>query len=118
MNITNFNPKKKIFIIAEIGNNHEGNFNIAKKLIKAAAKAKVDAVKFQTFITEDFVNFNHPSYGGGGAHKCCSNVININKSISIEEWLDFCKNLDINIKNDFIIGIKSEMKRLENFLYN
>ena len=37
MNIPRFNPSKKTFIIAEIGNNHEGNFNIAKKLIKAAA---------------------------------------------------------------------------------
>jgi N,N'-diacetyllegionaminate synthase len=60
--ISKFNPKKKTFIIAEIGNNHEGNFNIAKKLIKAAANTGVDAVKFQTFITNDFVSSDHPSY--------------------------------------------------------
>ena len=46
---------KKTFIIAEIGNNHEGNFNLAKKLIFQAAKAGADAVKFQTFKTEEFV---------------------------------------------------------------
>tara|TARA_Y100000589_G_scaffold241848_2_gene229397 strand:- start:84 stop:1388 length:1305 start_codon:yes stop_codon:yes gene_type:complete len=63
----------------------------------------------------NFFHFIHPSYGGGGAHKCCSNVINVNKSISIEAWLEFCKKLDINVKNDFILGIKSEIKRLENF---
>jgi hypothetical protein len=63
----------------------------------------------------NFFHFIHPSYGGGGAHKCCSNVINVNKSISIDEWLEFCKKLDINVKNDFILGIKSEIKRLENF---
>ena len=62
MSIPKFNPKKKAFIIAEIGNNHEGNFNTAKKLIKAAASTGVDAVKFQTFITEDFVRTNYPSY--------------------------------------------------------
>ena len=62
MNIPRFNPLKKIFIIAEIGNNHEGNFNIAKKLIKAAADSGVDAVKFQTFITKDFVSSDHPSF--------------------------------------------------------
>ena len=39
---------KKSFIVAEIGNNHEGSFLNAKKMIKLAAKAKVDAVKFQT----------------------------------------------------------------------
>jgi sialic acid synthase SpsE len=60
--ITKFNPKKKVFIIAEIGNNHEGNFNTAKKLINAAASTGVDAVKFQTFITDDFVSSNYPSY--------------------------------------------------------
>ena len=62
MSIPKFNPKRKVFIIAEIGNNHEGNFNTAKKLIKAAASAGVDAVKFQTFITDDFVSSNYPSY--------------------------------------------------------
>jgi sialic acid synthase SpsE len=62
MSVPKFNPKKKTFIIAEIGNNHEGNFNNAKKLIKAAANAGVDAVKFQTFITNDFVSLDHPSF--------------------------------------------------------
>ena len=47
---------KKTFIIAEIGNNHEGSFILAKKLIKKAAKCGVDAVKFQTFKTEDYVS--------------------------------------------------------------
>lgn len=52
----NFNNLKHTFIIAEIGNNHEGNYNIAKKLVKLAAKAGVDAVKFQTFKVDDFIN--------------------------------------------------------------
>ncbi|MBD1132721.1 N-acetylneuraminate synthase family protein [Pelagibacterales bacterium SAG-MED45] len=63
MSIPNFNPRKKVFIIAEIGNNHEGNFNVAKKLIRSAAKAGADAVKFQTFVTNNFVNLDHPSFG-------------------------------------------------------
>ena len=46
----------KTFIIAEIGNNHEGDIKLAKKLVKLAAKAGVDAVKFQTFKTEEFIN--------------------------------------------------------------
>ncbi len=52
----NFDKLKQTFIIAEIGNNHEGNYDIAKKLIKLAAKAGVDAVKFQTFRVDDFIN--------------------------------------------------------------
>ena len=35
------------FIIAEIGINHNGDVNIAKKLIDVAAFAGCDAVKFQ-----------------------------------------------------------------------
>ena len=40
------NPKK-IFLIAEIGINHNGDINIAKKLIDYAVDADFDAVKFQ-----------------------------------------------------------------------
>ena len=44
------------FVIAEIGNNHEGSFQRAKKLVKEAAKAGASAVKFQTFRTEYYVS--------------------------------------------------------------
>ena len=37
----------KIFVIAEIGINHNGDLNIAKKLIDIAKVAGCDAVKFQ-----------------------------------------------------------------------
>ena len=55
--INNFLKKKSDpFIVAEIGNNHEGSLKIAKKLIDEAYNAGVDAVKFQTFNTENYVN--------------------------------------------------------------
>ena len=38
---------EKIFIIAEIGNNHNGSFNLALELIDAAVSAGADCVKFQ-----------------------------------------------------------------------
>lgn len=41
-----------VFIIAEAGVNHNGDINLAKKLIDAAVEAGVDAVKFQTWKTE------------------------------------------------------------------
>ncbi|MFD1093956.1 N-acetylneuraminate synthase [Providencia vermicola] len=41
-----------VFIIAEAGVNHNGNFELAKQLIDAAVDAGVDAVKFQTWKTE------------------------------------------------------------------
>jgi N-acetylneuraminate synthase len=36
-----------VYIVAEIGINHNGDLNLAKKMIAAAAEAGVDAVKFQ-----------------------------------------------------------------------
>ena len=43
------NLMEKVYIIAEIGVNHNGNISIAKKLIKIAKKSGADAVKFQTY---------------------------------------------------------------------
>jgi N-acetylneuraminate synthase len=40
------------YIIAEAGVNHNGDLRIAKKLVKAAANAGADAVKFQTFSAD------------------------------------------------------------------
>lgn len=44
-----FLSKKKVYIIAEAGVNHNGNLTKAYKLIDVAAKANADAVKFQIF---------------------------------------------------------------------
>jgi len=43
------------FIVAEIGINHNGDMDLAMETISAAAKAGVDAVKFQNYQTEDFI---------------------------------------------------------------
>lgn len=43
-------------IIAEAGVNHNGSLKVAKKMIGAAARAGADAVKFQTFVTEDEIS--------------------------------------------------------------
>ena len=48
-------PGNPCFIIAEAGVNHNGEMGLAHKLIDAAAKAGADAVKFQSFVTEDVV---------------------------------------------------------------
>ncbi len=39
--------ESRAFLIAEIGNNHNGSFELAKKLIDAAAEAGADCAKFQ-----------------------------------------------------------------------
>ena len=46
---------KKTIVIAEAGVNHNGDMSIAKKLINAAATAKADYVKFQTFDVDSLI---------------------------------------------------------------
>jgi|TARA_B100001964_G_scaffold181599_1_gene200828 N-acetylneuraminate synthase len=45
--------KDKIYVIAEIGVNHNGKISLAKKLIQSAKKAGADAVKFQNFSADN-----------------------------------------------------------------
>ena len=45
-------------IIAEAGVNHNGKINLALKLVDYAAKAKVDYVKFQTYLADELVQKN------------------------------------------------------------
>jgi len=56
MKIGTLDLTKRVAIVAEIGNNHEGNFEVACELVREAAKCGVDAVKFQTFKTEQFIS--------------------------------------------------------------
>ena len=50
--------KKSVFIVAEIGVNHEGDIKKAEEMIKLAKEAGVDAVKFQTFKAEKYISVN------------------------------------------------------------
>lgn len=61
--------------------------------------------------------FDHPSIGGGGAHKCCSNVMKIIKPLSIEEWLDFMNYYNIPFSPSFLKGVYDEYDRIGQFYY-
>ena len=41
--------KSGVYLIAEIGGNHEGNFDYAKKLTQLAIEGTPDAIKFQIY---------------------------------------------------------------------
>lgn len=47
-----FNTNHRTYVVAEIGINHGGNIEVAKRLIASAVRAGANAVKFQAFITE------------------------------------------------------------------
>ena len=49
-----------VFIIAEAGVNHNGDLDMALRMIDAAAAAGVNAVKFQTFSTDRLVTLQAP----------------------------------------------------------
>lgn len=77
-----------VFIIAEAGVNHNGSIELAKKLIDVAVEAKVDAVKFQTFKTENVVSKN--------ALKADYQIQNTKNGT--ESQFDMIKKLELDVK--------------------
>ena len=89
--------KNKCFIIAEIGNNFT-NFSQAKKLINLAVKAKVDAVKLQTF-NADTLSSKHAMFDMKNTGKVSQ--YNLFKKYQINENLHqkifiYCKKKKLN----------------------
>ena len=46
---------KHVFVIAEIGCNHNGEMDVARELVRAAAEAGADAAKFQSFNPSEMI---------------------------------------------------------------
>ena len=89
------------YIIAEMGSNHNGDLNLAKKLIEAASKAGVDAVKFQTFRAEAHYSKHTPGFTYLEEQGHQQNTYDLIKSLEIdrewhEELIDFCTSLSID----------------------
>jgi N,N'-diacetyllegionaminate synthase len=55
-------PGSPCLLVAEIGLNHNGDYRLAQRLIRAAARAGADAVKFQNYQTEDFLSDRKLTY--------------------------------------------------------
>ena len=83
---------KKVIIIAEAGINHNGDVNLAKKLIDAAALAGVNYVKFQTFKTENLVSKD--------AKKAAYQIENTNEGGS---QFDMLKKLELDVESHHIL---------------
>ncbi|MFQ5729950.1 MAG: N-acetylneuraminate synthase family protein, partial [Waddliaceae bacterium] len=52
-----------VYIVAEIGSNHDGELERAKKLIREAKESGADAVKFQSFQVQNLINPQWQSNG-------------------------------------------------------
>jgi N,N'-diacetyllegionaminate synthase len=59
--IRDFDVRERVLVVAEIGNNHEGDFKVARELVVRAAESGAHAVKFQTFQTRYFVGRQDPA---------------------------------------------------------
>lgn len=49
-------PGRPAFIVAEIGFNHNGDVEMAKRMIESAADNGADAVKLQTFVASEMIS--------------------------------------------------------------
>ena len=52
----------KVYIIAEAGVAHFGSLRLAKKLVDLAKSSGADAVKFQAYITKEFISENYKKW--------------------------------------------------------
>lgn len=52
----------KPYVIAEAGVNHEGNMDIAKRLVDEAKEGGADAIKFQTYKADTIASKDSPAY--------------------------------------------------------
>lgn len=78
---------KKVFIIAEAGVNHNGDLSKAKQLVDVAKEAKVDAIKFQSFKTEQLVCKHAPKAD-----------YQIEQTGSLESQFDMIKRLELTVE--------------------
>jgi N,N'-diacetyllegionaminate synthase len=90
---------KRIYIVAEIGNTHEGSLGLAKCFLKAASECGVDAVKMQTHIfeAESLLDAPTPTYFTDESRKKYFE----RTAFSIKEWKDLKRYCEDELKIDF-----------------
>ena len=93
---------QKTLIIAEAGVNHNGDLNLAKRLVELAKKVGADFVKFQSFKSEECVSIKAPKakYQVQNADDKNETQFEMIKKLELDknahkELLDYAKSLDI-----------------------
>ena len=95
-----FDNKKPYLIAAEIGVNHNGSMEIAKKLIKHAKINNFDAVKFQTYLPNKLLLKNTPLVNYQKGNRKIKNMYELLKKYQIsfnqfEHLKNYCNKLKI-----------------------
>ncbi|TDK64135.1 acetylneuraminic acid synthetase [Bacillus salipaludis] len=95
------NEINDVYLIAEAGVNHGGNIEVAKEMIREAAKAGADAIKFQTYKAGKLASKNSPAYWDQTKEKSNSQYELFKKydSFWIEEYQilsEYCKEFNID----------------------
>ena len=100
--MNHFSDLRRCYIVAEIGVNHNGDVELAKRLIDSAKISGADAVKFQTFSASRLACSSTPkvSYQLISSPKGESHYEMLERlELSFEDHvrlLDYCKNLKID----------------------
>lgn len=91
-----------LFFIAEAGVNHNGSIELGKKLIDIAADSGADAVKFQTFKTENIITKTAPK---------SSYHIKTTGNDKTQSWFDLLKTQEMS--NDMHIELIEYCRKKE-----
>ena len=89
----------KTYIIAEAGVNHNGDIDIAHKLIDEAKRTGADCVKFQTFKAENLVTKTAPKAN-----------YQLKVTDTKESQFDMLKSLELNY--DDYVGLINHCKEI------
>lgn len=89
-------------IVAEIGCNHNGSVELAKKMMEEAKNAGVDAVKFQTFVPENLVSKFSPKAEYQKRNDSSVSQLEMLKKLALSEkeyleLIKYAKEIDIDI---------------------